>query len=251
VGQLAKLFQSGPPLADSALQQRRGGWVTVGMRGGTGKSDVVRQGQKSLLRAVVQVAFEPAPLRVPRFDDSRTRRPELFQLSQHLGLKPFVLKAQPNGSADLTFEISHLRRVRDHRDQMATPNQGRERAAGPRVRLRDGSTLSIHKPVGIRAPVRDAQIGVANGPGHSGRKGTRHGYPAKARGEPGDRTAPEPGTHRSPHQASREQDRRRAPREEDREEGEVGWVLGQCALGSRRVRDHWDGEEYAGAGHRK
>ena len=68
------------------------------------------QGHQPLLCAVVQVAFQPAPLGVPGLDDPCPGRTDLLELGLHLGLQPGVLQG-------------HARRRRRQLDQLRLERQ--------------------------------------------------------------------------------------------------------------------------------
>ena len=54
-----------------------------------------------MLRAVVQVALEPAALGVARLDGARTRGAKLLELRARLRLQALVVEREAGGGADL------------------------------------------------------------------------------------------------------------------------------------------------------
>jgi hypothetical protein len=62
--------------------------------------DVVGEGQESLLRAVVQVPFEPAPFRVAGLDYPRPRCPDFAELKEYLRLETLIFQAETDSGTE-------------------------------------------------------------------------------------------------------------------------------------------------------
>ena len=67
--------------------------------------DVVGEGQEPLLRAVVQVSFEPASFGVAGLDYPRPRRPDFAELKKYLRLKALIFQAEADRGAELSLEL--------------------------------------------------------------------------------------------------------------------------------------------------
>ncbi len=130
------------------------------------------QGHESLLRAVVQVALDPAPLAVSDRRDPRTRPPELVQRRLELGDQAIVLeRGQRVGAGSLYEQRVESAVVGDRREPSAvdlylchrTPSCGLGGAARP-ARLVDPvpavPAQPVHdaqRPIGERRLQRSAQ----------------------------------------------------------------------------------------------
>ena len=66
---------------------------------------VVGERQQPLLRAVVEVALEPAPLGVAGLDDARPRGAQLVELGERLGPQRLVLDGEPGGRSERALEL--------------------------------------------------------------------------------------------------------------------------------------------------
>ena len=71
--------------------------------GGLGGDQAEREGQadEPLLSSVMQVPLQPSPLGVAGRDDPGLCGPQVFELGQHLGVKPLVLQGKPGSGGDL------------------------------------------------------------------------------------------------------------------------------------------------------
>jgi hypothetical protein len=69
VGELAQLVEGGRGLVAGGVQHPGELLVTIGGRAGAREAQVIRQRQQPLLRTVVEVALETAPLGVAGLDD--------------------------------------------------------------------------------------------------------------------------------------------------------------------------------------
>ena len=94
--QLAELDQRGLDVVLCAREEIRC------RRVGASRVEAERDGKghEALLRSVVEVAFDPAPLGVGSGDDPAARRAHLCELSTHLGRQPLVLEHEPGGGPD-------------------------------------------------------------------------------------------------------------------------------------------------------
>ena len=70
--------------------------VERGRNRGLDGAQLEREGDELLLGAVVQVPFDPAPLRVARGDDARPGRGNLGELAFELGPEPLVVGGEPD-----------------------------------------------------------------------------------------------------------------------------------------------------------
>jgi hypothetical protein len=91
VGQLPEFIQGRLRLTGRLGEQRPGGRVAVGLGTGAGEPQVVGEGQQALLGAVMQVALQPPAFGVAGLDDADAGGAQLVELSERLGLQPFVL----------------------------------------------------------------------------------------------------------------------------------------------------------------
>src|SRR5437016_12762982 len=110
-----------------------------------------RNRDEPLLRAVVQVALDPATLPVARLNDPVSRRHDLSELRSHLGTQSLVLDGHPGsraGGADETFVESRV--VDQGRQPFAVGLDERGYAtvaAGISLRQRHRSALCINPAV--------------------------------------------------------------------------------------------------------
>jgi hypothetical protein len=142
VGQLSEFAEGRLRVVGRLGEQRSGLAVAVGLGPGAGQSEVVGEGQQSLLGAIVQVAFQPAPLGVASLDDADAGGSQVVELSQDLGLEPFVFQREPDRGADLALQVGQRCSVGDDRDPAAVPDQRGARAAGGGDGLGDGRPLT-------------------------------------------------------------------------------------------------------------
>ena len=92
-GQLAQLGDGRPGLLGRGFEQRL--QIGIGARGPVpGDADRQRERDEPLLRAVVQVAFQPAALGVAGLHDPGAGGADLVELDLDLGLQPGVLQGQ-------------------------------------------------------------------------------------------------------------------------------------------------------------
>ena len=67
--------------------------------------------------AVVEVSLEPAAFAIGGVDDPRARCSKLLQLSERLGLQPFVLESEPDGGPELGLQFGTVAGVNNHGDR--------------------------------------------------------------------------------------------------------------------------------------
>ena len=66
----------------------------------SGQAEIDPERHQPLLRAIVEVPFEPAAFRVAGVDDPRARGSEFVDVRPQLGIEPFVLERQRRGGPD-------------------------------------------------------------------------------------------------------------------------------------------------------
>jgi hypothetical protein len=111
-----------------------------------------------LLRAVVKVSLEPAPLCVAGLDDARPRSPQIFELRADLRLKPFVLDCHRRGRdglLDKRWVVQQFRVV--HEDSERPPFSEKRRQRSPMSRL-DTNGRSIRTDVTVAAVANVRQL---------------------------------------------------------------------------------------------
>jgi hypothetical protein len=121
-----------------------------------------RNGEQTLLRAVVQIAFESPPLGVASFDEPVGGPPQLFLLQPRGGAERFALEGQRGGSGDLE-DGRDVRIVIEPCDEPASALDRRARPEPWRRRAVERERLT-----GLRVGNGDAQAAVAAGMGERG-----------------------------------------------------------------------------------
>jgi hypothetical protein len=76
----------------------------------------------------VEVALEPAPFGIARFDDPRARYAQVVELREDFGLQAIVLEREPKRGADLSLEVDDHRSVAHEGDSTAVPHKRGNRA---------------------------------------------------------------------------------------------------------------------------
>ena len=168
-----------------------------------------RDPDQALLRAVVQVALEPPPLGVAGGDDPLARGLELGQLRLGLGEQPRVVDRDRGRRRDRLDQLGIVveRRVVDERAEraaVALDAGHRSLAAGLHHHRR---AVGADVAAGVRAPVDDREIGIAERAGECGAQLVR-ARAADAAEQVGERAARQAGAQ-LPHQ---ERDRHRQQR---------------------------------------
>ena len=95
------------------------------------RAQLKRQRDQPLLRAVVEIALDPAPRLVARSDDSRPRLLNLQQLRPCLGLQARVLQCEVRRRAGRLEEprlLSQGRIVHDRGERLSLVLEGRHHA---------------------------------------------------------------------------------------------------------------------------
>ena len=105
VRQLAQLGDRPAQLGLGLVQARRELRILVGPELRPQEAKREREPDEALLRAVVEVALEPAALGVTRLDDAGARGAEILQLSAGLGLQALVLEREARRRGDLLDEL--------------------------------------------------------------------------------------------------------------------------------------------------
>ena len=124
---------------------------------GAGETQFEGDGQQPLLRAVVQVALDPAAGVVRGPDDATADRPERLELVEYLGHQPLVVDGEPRRRPDLVPEFAVV-------VQRAIVGDDRDRAPGCERRSWwpapgswfgiDGFPGRVHESTGGRAASR-------------------------------------------------------------------------------------------------
>ena len=94
----------------------------------SGTSEPEREGEQTLLSAVVEVALKPPPSGVARGDDARSGAPQLLDPAGQLGSIPLVVERQParnDGIVEVPWLVEDPRPMEDHRDRVVVPNDRR------------------------------------------------------------------------------------------------------------------------------
>ena len=113
----------------------------------------------------MQVPFQLAPLGVARLDDADAGGSQVVEVGEHLGLQPFILQGEPDGGADLALQVGQRCGMGDDRDPTAVPNQDGDRPSGSGDGLGDRPAVGIDMALGVRQPVGDPKLGIADGSG--------------------------------------------------------------------------------------
>ena len=88
-------------LANLCLGFLQGGDISIGVILELGEPQRERQGDQTLLGAVVQVALQPPPFGVPPFDDADARSAQVRELGADLRLQPLVVEGDACRGGDL------------------------------------------------------------------------------------------------------------------------------------------------------
>ena len=148
----------------ACLVQHRLDRRSVGRQLRFGKTQCHRDRYESLLRPVVQVALDPAPLAVRRFDQTRARSLQLRQPCSQLRLQARVLERQRGSGAHRLHELLVLseRGVMDQRRDrlsVALDDRGCPLTARPWQLHRRAARIDIASAG--RNPVRELERGIA------------------------------------------------------------------------------------------
>ena len=157
-----------------------------------------------LLRAVMQVAFQPAPFGVPGLHDPGPGGADLLQLGLHLGLQPGVLQRHAGrGSRQLDQLRLELQPLVVDQDGLVRVCYRHDGPARIRPDHLDGLARGVQVAGPVRLPERQLQRRVTQRPGQRvpepGRRGSR--FQVDDRGA--ERTARRPGPHRADHEQGR------------------------------------------------
>ena len=143
------------------------------LRGGVVADAVLQQPElqrdpdEALLRAVVQVALEPPPLRVAGRDDPLARGLQLDHPGLRLGVQVLVLERDRGRRGDGLHELRVVveRRVVDQRrDALAVAVDGRDRPVAARRGQRDLLSRGVGVGLVLRQPVRHDELRIAERP---------------------------------------------------------------------------------------
>ena len=195
----------------------------------------------------MEVALEPAPLGIARFDDARARFAEVVELRQDFRLQALVLEREPNCGADLALELGDRRGVGDEGDSSAAPHERRDRAPRGGHGLFHRTAASVDIATRGRQPVRDSKLGIADRSGEGGLERAGSGRLAELGDDPGHGTPLDSGCEDGPQKAEGEDDRRRAPDDEDGQQDWVARIRYRRAVEDDRMRDR-RGRERESAG---
>ncbi len=241
VGQLAQLLQRGRGLLPGRVQQPHERRVAAG----ASEPQVVGEREQLLLRAVVEVALQPAPLRVARRDDAGARGAQLADLGEQLGAQRLVLHGEPGGGSERRLELLLVqeRAVVQHQGERApAPRDASDRAPGSR--LGRDPAVGVDQPARAGARVQDLDPVVAErGRERLAELAGRRRFPELAR-DPGDARPRAPDAHDAPGQPERERRQRGRAGEEDRGEAGASGIL-------EPVAQQRDGVRRLGGGHQQ
>ena len=202
-GQLPQLGQRLPGLLAGRLDQRsqlrvRPGGAVAGHPQGQA------QGHQPLLRAVMQVAFQPPSLGVPGLDDPRPGGTDLLQLGVYLGLQPGMLQRHAGRGRR---QPDQLRLVLEpgvvHQHGAVRVGDRRHGAARIRPGHVDGLARGVQVAGPVRPPERQLQRRVTQRPGQRVPEPARRGARFQVDDRGAERTARRPGPHRADHEQGR------------------------------------------------
>ncbi len=128
------------------------------------EAEAERECEEALLRAVVQVALEAAPLVVGGFDDPRPRCAHLVDGGPQLRLEPLVLQRHSRRSTRRVHELRLVveRRIVDDRgDPPTAAIDPRDRAVSIGIRQLDREPFDVDVVGRLRKPVGDLERVVA------------------------------------------------------------------------------------------
>ena len=180
-----------------------------------------RDGDEPLLRAVVEVALEPPPLRVAGGDDALARGAQLREPVLGLGLQPRVVERDRGRGGDGLDELRIVveRRVVDEHPELAAVALDRRRRTvatrrGQRDRLSaavDVGALARHA-IGQDEPWIAERLGEPRLQPHAAQR-------AELAEEIREPSAREPGAQQAPEQRGRDREQRRVQDPEERDHG--------------------------------
>ena len=133
-----------------------------------------RDRDQALLRPVVEVPFDPAPLLVPGGDDAGARLLHLRQLRAELGFEARVLEREPRGGCggvDQARLLAQRRVVDERRERLAVVVDG----AATRRRARRSRTRCRSRSVPTRGRAWSLARGCGPAPGTRSRRRRRSG----------------------------------------------------------------------------
>jgi TRAP-type transport system periplasmic protein len=178
----------------------------------------------------MEVALEPAPLRVSRVDYARARYTEVVELRQDFHSQAFVLERQPNGGTDLPLELGYSRGVRDEGDSPAVPNERGDRAPRFGHGLFDRASATVYVAPRRRQPVSDSKLRIADRSAERRLQCAGRRRLAELGDDPGHGAPLYAASKDGPRETESEQDDRRAAGGEDGKEHRVARVLERRVL---------------------
>ena len=128
-----------------------------------GERERERQRHQPLLRAVVEVALEPATLDVGGLDEPEPRGAQLLEAGAEVGLQALVLERETRGGDDRVHELGVVaqRRVVDERGD-GTPGALDRSGDTGRALRRQGDIVPVEIHVAaVAQPVGELERGIA------------------------------------------------------------------------------------------
>ena len=182
-GELAQLVEALPHLVDRRVDERRRGRSVL--EAGAAQAQVERERDEPRLRAVVEVALEPAALGVAGLDDPRARRAQLDDVGAQLGVEALVLEQERGRRAGRAHRLGVLGQravVDDRGDVTAVALDLRDLWLAPRPPSGAGG---VDVALLLGQPEREVERGVAE----RVRERVAQVGPLGEVGEPGDEAA--------------------------------------------------------------
>ena len=105
VGQVAQLDERLLHLLGARCQRSTSAMSPSAAAADRRQPQLVRRGEQALLRAVVEVALEPATCGVRGLDDARSGGLQVVELGEDLGAEPLVVDGESSGGSDLSFQV--------------------------------------------------------------------------------------------------------------------------------------------------
>ena len=178
-------------------------------------------GHEPLLRAVVEVALEPPPLRVACGDEALARGAELGEPILALRLEPRVVERDRGRGRDGVHQLRIVVErpvVDEHRELAAVALDGRGDAVATRRGQLDRLSAAVDVGALARHPVRQHQAGIAEHlrepllQPHAAQR-------AELTEEVGEPAAREPGAQQAPEQRGRDREQGRVQEPDERHHG--------------------------------
>jgi hypothetical protein len=190
VRELAKLGDGSAQLGLGLVEAPRELLILIGSKLPAQKAQREREPDQTLLSPVVEVALEPAPLDVARFDDASTGGAEILELRAHLGLEALVLEGEASRRGDFFDELRILEQARSVYENGDRPTVANERRHATTRHPRDlyRTPFRVHvTPFAHR--IDDLELGIRKRSGKPVAQTARGSRLAELDDEPGERRA--------------------------------------------------------------